>query len=302
MSGRAQPDYNKAAALAINALRSYPGGAVPIDLNLICRVYDNLRLDFYSSLAGISGASEKNVAELLGSPFGACVKDKNGRYIIYLNDLMANAGSVRFTCAHELGHFLLGHIESLGGPSYETGEKEANCFARNLLAPHILVKRLMPRGLAFSGKEAKAAWISRAFSVSVSAAETRLDFMDTDARALAGLDLSFLDGFKLSMTETCAGCGGAKERGAVCGKCAELAAGEAGDSRCPMCGAALGLNAPNCGVCGFPAINVCVNPDCAGITARGDRRCPRCGAETAYAALGLDTGAAPYTADFGGQL
>jgi Zn-dependent peptidase ImmA (M78 family) len=58
-----------------------------------------------------------------------------------------------FTIAHELGHYLLGHLENPNydalyrGPITEQNEKyleqEANCFAANLLVPQdILIQRI----------------------------------------------------------------------------------------------------------------------------------------------------------------
>lgn len=51
------------------------------------------------------------------------------RYIVLFND-WKDATTIRFTLAHEIAHIILGHLEDT-----EIANKEANCFARNLLCP-----------------------------------------------------------------------------------------------------------------------------------------------------------------------
>lgn len=51
------------------------------------------------------------------------------RYIVLFNDWKDDT-TIRFTLAHEIGHIILGHMEDT-----EVANKEANCFARNLLCP-----------------------------------------------------------------------------------------------------------------------------------------------------------------------
>ena len=52
------------------------------------------------------------------------------RRIILYNE-SAPLGCIRFTVAHEIGHAVLGHLDE-DDPG---AEREANCFARNLLCP-----------------------------------------------------------------------------------------------------------------------------------------------------------------------
>lgn len=83
---------------------------------------------------------------------------------------------IRFTLAHEIGHFVLGHIDQR--PQEETlhpFDIEADVFARNLLAPARLTKLIIKRD-----KTDPVPLIARTFGLSVPAARVRLDFLDRD--------------------------------------------------------------------------------------------------------------------------
>ena len=66
---------------------------------------------------------------------------KNGVPVIILNANCSNTSRLRFTCAHELGHVILGHVGVYELVSREPSprdnpiEQEANVFASRLLAP-----------------------------------------------------------------------------------------------------------------------------------------------------------------------
>jgi hypothetical protein len=47
----------------------------------------------------------------------------------------------RFTIAHEIGHLLLGHTCNKNDPTTAHNEKEANCFAAELLVPAKVLKK-----------------------------------------------------------------------------------------------------------------------------------------------------------------
>lgn len=58
-----------------------------------------------------------------------------------------------FTIAHELGHYLLGHVgkegydvlyrQPIAEPTNKPMEQEANCFAANLLVPEYMLKKYL---------------------------------------------------------------------------------------------------------------------------------------------------------------
>ena len=65
---------------------------------------------------------------------------KHGKNIpyIYYND-KKDAGRIRFTILHEIGHFVLDHLQQS-----DLAEAEANFFAKYLIAPPVLVDKIKP--------------------------------------------------------------------------------------------------------------------------------------------------------------
>ncbi len=74
-------------------------------------------------------------------------KIENERKVIYFNDKKGSKARRRFTIAHELGHCLLGHLQSNDKTFYrnfETDvsdciEQQANVFARDILMPAVVL-------------------------------------------------------------------------------------------------------------------------------------------------------------------
>ena len=87
---------------------------------------------------------------------GADAKTKHRRgdteYLVVYDDREANYRRVRWTIAHEIAHIMLGHLlefeatalsrGSLTEKDYHTLEREADCFAANLLAPMTIIRRI----------------------------------------------------------------------------------------------------------------------------------------------------------------
>lgn len=72
---------------------------------------------------------------LAQSTDGLTLLDKQGRRLVLYNDARGiSQGRKRFTLAHEYGHYVLGHRDET------EAEDEADCFARNLLAPLLLAR------------------------------------------------------------------------------------------------------------------------------------------------------------------
>jgi len=61
------------------------------------------------------------------------------KYCVLYNDWKDDT-TVSFTLAHEAGHIVLKHL--VDNIAYDVAEKEANCFARNLLCP-IYIRNLL---------------------------------------------------------------------------------------------------------------------------------------------------------------
>lgn len=150
-----KPDYDKAERKAYYLLQLAGVKKFPIKLNKLIRQFSNLKLRKYTWFAKKWSMSVEEVCNLTKSNEGCCwyIKD-NDQYMILYNDTVDNPGRIRWTIAHELGHYMLKHNEitnrsifarnSLTEDEYEVFEKEANCFARNLLAPNVVLRELKP--------------------------------------------------------------------------------------------------------------------------------------------------------------
>lgn len=161
------PNYNKATNLAYQVLLFYGLHTLPIDLEyLIKRLPANVRIKSYSDLATLSQQTYADLLPKLPSEKGFFAYQWiNANYLIYYNDLRDNH-SIRFTIAHELGHYFLDHIIE----NTET-DKEANCFARNLLSPYPVIA---------SAQLITAESISACCNISDFAAQVRLDRRGSD--------------------------------------------------------------------------------------------------------------------------
>ena len=102
-------------------------------------------------------------AVLCKSNSGATHYDPDtNRYLILYNAEM-NAGRIRWTLAHEIGHIYIGHLEVIEGAEiayneqrgfYDQFESEADYFAWNLLAPLPILREMGIR----SASEIKATY------------------------------------------------------------------------------------------------------------------------------------------------
>ncbi len=155
-------DYNKAQGLAESIIEKF-------DISEpIIPIYD---------IADSEGLSVKIIPmpETLKGVSGFLDPDKK---IIYVN--VEDAPSRQnFTVAHELGHYLLKHDPSqyqvllrfpeLNGK--EPQEKEANCFAANLLVPESMLKKIIKK---YDIKEEDAGLLAQVFGVSKDVIRFRL--------------------------------------------------------------------------------------------------------------------------------
>ncbi len=143
------PNYAKAQSTAYSTVENSSQNKLPLSIKKIIRSYPNLHLQKYSVFAKRRGLTLDEVFLLTNSEEGCLWMRGDGTYIILYNDAIENTGRIRFTLAHELGHFILKHNEktgktilprySLSDNEYDVFEKEANYFAKRLLAPIPLV-------------------------------------------------------------------------------------------------------------------------------------------------------------------
>ncbi len=94
-------------------------GIKTVSYNSMCEVYEIQMRDLYEK-----------------SPCGFAFREDN-RFVIAINENSCGERRRRFTAAHELGHCVLGHVQSLGERSAlsDFEERQADKFAANFLAP-----------------------------------------------------------------------------------------------------------------------------------------------------------------------
>ena len=161
-------DYNRAANAACRLLvesgRVEPRASV-LEIAACCR---GIAVASYREMAERLGLSSSRFAGMLSSAYGLTIR--RGREALILYNQEKDPCTVRFTIAHELGHAVLHHLEDDAAAN-----REANCFARNLLCPLTVARRLhltTPQAYA------------RVFGVSLPMATVSWQRRDADARCL----------------------------------------------------------------------------------------------------------------------
>ena len=102
-------------------------------------------------------------ASMRFSEDGFSMEKKNGEWTIYYNDMCQNYGRINQTIMHEIGHYVLGHINE-----GDEEEAEAKFFAKYALVPPPLVHNM--------GREANPDSIMNVFQVSYEAATYAYDY------------------------------------------------------------------------------------------------------------------------------
>lgn len=125
------PDYYKATNLAYRVLVSKNNISLPIDIFQIAQSYTSLKIVSYSEMAKRFKISFIEFLNYAPSQYGFIMKKslKSSRAYIVFND-KKDLETIKFTIAHELGHYIMEHNSESA-----LENKEANCFARNILCP-----------------------------------------------------------------------------------------------------------------------------------------------------------------------
>lgn len=160
------PDYKKATNAAYEILTRYGAFSFATDVfDIVEALLKNCKLLPYSETHRIYKYPLE--ALLSVSEFGFSIINKHtGQRIILYNEC-CSLGCIRFTIAHEIGHCVLKHIDENDAAS----EKEANCFARNLLCPIPIIYKL--------GVETIQDYID-VFEVTAQMAATSLNHQESD--------------------------------------------------------------------------------------------------------------------------
>lgn len=144
------PNYQLAERKALELLKLSSSKELPINIKQFKSIFKDLEIVPFSKYAKSNELTIDEVCEGLETEDGLITFNHfNNKYRIMYNDTIENEGRKRWTLAHELGHYSLKHLERMNvsllrrsdtlGDRNNPFEKEANCFARNLLAPpHII--------------------------------------------------------------------------------------------------------------------------------------------------------------------
>lgn len=162
------PDYYKATNAAYDVLKLYDSYYPRIEIfYLLFLLRKKVFVHTYSETAQRMGISiDEFIADCAESDLGYTVYDAEKKHwIIYFNDAKSEQ-TIRFTVAHELGHIILEHLTDS-----KCHDMEANCFARNLLAP-------VPIREEYNFKTADEC--SQCFDISELAAQVALDKTPND--------------------------------------------------------------------------------------------------------------------------
>ena len=210
-------NYDLAILESIRTLKEYDVLQVPINLELILKaIKRTVRTCSYSKFAIKSNMTISQTCDYFDSKFGVVAYLRaHEKYVIYYNDTFYNTGLTRFTIAHELGHIFLNHHqdantdillrENISKSQYDKFEREANCFARNLLSPIPLVERITDIAHPQSANE-----IMEAFDISYKAAHTRKNLYSTDKYRITSDDYIYFNKYRISYGYYCFTCDSAE--------------------------------------------------------------------------------------------
>lgn len=121
------PNYKKATNAAYKLIADRDHFSLATNVFAIAEQLPNCKVFTYGQMNYLYSAPLEGL--LAVSEFGFSIKNKDKRIICYNEKTPLSC--IRFTLAHEIGHAVLDHQEE----DDPLAEKEANCFARNLLCP-----------------------------------------------------------------------------------------------------------------------------------------------------------------------
>lgn len=190
--------------------------------SIFARFRSEISIMTYSRFRESSSLSHYDVIKNLGSKHGASIRIGFSCYLILYNDDLSEEIQ-RTTIAHELGHIFLRHHDEaecdmitekeIDAELYDVMEKEAWCFARNLLCPIYSTYKLLEKNgympslcednfhtkweqtvitnyiKNLSTRFSAGYLLERAFHISEVAAKTRLDLSGADIRNIKKTEL-----------------------------------------------------------------------------------------------------------------
>ncbi len=300
--------YNGTIEKAYEFIDTNSINSFPLDLFQLIKKF-KWGLLTYEQMAKENDCSVKYICECLGSDGYSIFNGHN--YTIAYNNTISNLGRIRFTLAHEIGHIILGHHkdfevteilqDNFTKDEYKILENEANCFARNILAPAPLVNQMSLWNKFFS--------MPSDFGITPLAVRTRLSLLKND---LYYLDDEQINNFrsKYKPFKVCTKCKKTQLNVEInyCPFCGskKLIIGdgfmryktdfEVDENRkvriCPRCENEEVLQGDYCKICGLELYNRCTNTEedtfgniiggCGLICDSNARYCPKCGHQTTF--------------------
>lgn len=131
--------------LVLSLYSKLPQIEFPLDPLLVIDCIGNCRYLSYQKYCELCHCSLDDVIRMCNSKFGSSHYQAGlNRFLIICNTSTDNQNSEsrqRFTCCHEIGHVVCGHLTS-GNNNPSSNEEEADYFSATLLAPPPLFRPL----------------------------------------------------------------------------------------------------------------------------------------------------------------
>ncbi|MCJ7967718.1 MAG: ImmA/IrrE family metallo-endopeptidase [Lactococcus lactis] len=148
-------DFAFAQNSAYRVLTTSNSAELPIKIKQLIRSY-GIYIQTYTQFAKDCHLTIQDIIFMCASEDGCTIKRSDGTYLLLYNDLIKSKGRIRYTLAHELGHYILKHhsksniakisrgnfLNNLDKKNYDLLEKEANYFAKRLLVPLPILNKI----------------------------------------------------------------------------------------------------------------------------------------------------------------
>lgn len=260
----------------------------------------------YENLAEEHNVNLADIIEAYQSEDGYSIYNGRNYTIAYNNTHIPKR--IYFTKLHEIGHIYLNHFiyfeetilnrSNMTKSKYKVLENEANCFARNVIAPAVIVKHL---------KLDTPIKISKYFGITKQCAETRLDLLQYDlkhiSKEIESQQLAFFK--KYLYKKQCLNCknGTTDENIFYCPICGHnrliwgdgevnydyiLLNDRSKAKICPTCeNENTNIDGNFCQICGTQILNECTSYKCKSTLSGDARYCSFCGCESTFSRDGL---------------
>lgn len=272
----------------------------PFDSDTIIKKYKWARIK-YEDLAKEHNLNLSDIIDAYQSEDGYSIYNGRNYTIAYNNTHIPKR--IYFTKLHEIGHIFLNHFvdfeetilnrSNMTKSEYKVLENEANCFARNVIAPAVIVKHLE---LDTPTK------ISNYFGITKRCAKTRLDLLYYDLKHISEEDelhqLALFE--KYLYKKQCLNCknGTIDKNILYCPICGDediiwgdgemiydsIELNERNKTKiCPVCkNENTDIEGNFCQICGTQILNECTRYNCNSTLSGDARYCSFCGYESTF--------------------